>query len=126
MRNLIRFITVFLFFVLFTSFLYAEENTTTQIEKLNPNVGLTLSIIPGFGAGNYYAHNFSKGLTFTFIDASLFGISLWAYTSTKITDYSLISIGIIPTVLLLFKVIQFKTVYDDIEAYNNRYIFNKP
>ncbi|MGB9599331.1 MAG: hypothetical protein ACPL7I_02160 [Myxococcota bacterium] len=123
------FIIIFLlplFLVSYINPISAEEDTANQINRLNMGTGLTLSIIPGFGAGNYYAHNFSKGLTFTFIDASLLGISIWAYTGTKLTDYSVISIGVVPAVLLIFKVIQVKTVYDDIEAYNNRYIFYKP
>ncbi len=124
---------ILLFLILLTAIttliqceVYASENRARAGEELSMPLGLTLSVIPGFGAGNYYAHNYPKGLTFTFLDASLTGISIWAYTSTKVTDYSLISIGVIPAILLLFKIIQFKSVYDDIEAYNNRYIFKKP
>ncbi|MCX7945200.1 MAG: hypothetical protein N2746_11900 [Deltaproteobacteria bacterium] len=112
--------------ILQSQLLYSLENTTNSKNELSLSTGLALSIIPGFGAGNYYAKNFSKGLTFTLIDASLTGITIWAYTETKITDYSIISLGVIPTILILFKAIQFKTVYDDIEAYNNRYTFKKP
>ena len=93
---------------------------------LSMPLGLTLSVIPGFGAGNYYAKDYSKGITFTALDTSLASLSIWAYTSTKVTDYSVLSLGVIPAVILFFKVIQFKTVYDDIETYNNRYIFIKP
>ncbi len=106
--------------------LYSADSSIRHEQELSMPLGLTLSVLPGFGAGNYYAKNYSKGVTFTFIDASLTGISVWAYTSTKVTDYSIISIGVIPAILLMFKAIQFKTVYDDIEAYNNRYIFTKP
>ncbi len=126
MRIISILILLTMFIVITQDELYSSENEIKRNEELSLPLGLTLSVIPGFGAGNYYANNFSKGLTFTFLDTSLTGISVWAYTSTKVTDYSVISIGIIPAVLLLFKVIQFKTVYDDIEAYNSRYIFKKP
>ncbi len=104
---------------------FSLESSRPQ-EQLSMPLALTLSIAPGLGAGNYYANNISKGLTFTFIDATLIGTSIWAYTGTKVTDYSLISLGVIPTILLIFKVIQIKTVYDDVEAYNHRYIFSRP
>lgn len=104
----------------------AAESVGDQKDQLNMPLALTISIIPGFGSGNYYAHNYSKGLTFTFIDTSLVGLSIWAYTETKITNYSFISLGVIPTVLLILKIIQAKTVYDDVEAYNNRYRSSRP
>jgi hypothetical protein len=106
--------------------LHSAEPLRSPGEELSLPLGLTLSIIPGFGAGNYYAKDYSKGMTFTLLDASLLSLSIWAYTSTKITDYSVLSLGVIPAVLLFFKVIQAKSAYDDIDAYNNRYIFIRP
>ncbi len=126
MRNFI--IVVFCIFVSLYQIpdVLAAQNPTIQNTELSMPVGLTLSIIPGFGMGNYYAKNYPKGITFTLLDSSLTGISLWAYTSTKVTDYSVISIGVIPAILLFFKIIQIKTTYDDIESYNSRYLFKKP
>lgn len=123
MRLFLVIITVLFFY---SSSSVASESVNNQKDQLNMPLALTISIIPGFGSGNYYAHNYSKGLTFTIIDASLVGISIWAYTETRITDYSFISLGVIPTVLLILKIIQAKTVYDDIEAYNSRYGFSRP
>lgn len=121
-----KFILFFLIIsILFPIDLRSQENIPEQNNRLNLPLGISLAVI-GFGAGNYYSQNISKGITFTFIDASLTGLTIWAYTGTKINDYSLISIGVIPAVLLLFRAIEVKTVYDEIEAYNNRYIFSKP
>lgn len=119
-----------LLFCLYTAILNAQDTGSSEKAnktdtRLSLTTGLILSIIPGLGAGNYYAKNYSKGITFTLLDTSLLGLSLWAYTNTKVTNYSLISLGVIPALLIIFKAIQIKTVYDDIDAYNNRYIFHR-
>jgi hypothetical protein len=100
-----------------------DGRPTAAREPVSAGVAVALAIVPGFGLGHYYAYDDTPGLTFLILDAALtsvMGGTFVLHLFSVAPAYTKVALIAIPIIYGTAKVIQVVTVFEAVEAANNR------
>ena len=97
-------------------------NVSQNSEK-SVAIAATLAIIPGFGAGHFYAGDNMRGISFVILDTAVTGtvvtVCILHYTSV-VPDFMKVAIIIFPILLVVERGLQAWSAARTVEVENNR------
>jgi TM2 domain-containing membrane protein YozV len=92
-------------------------------DKVNLGVAVTLTILPGFGAGHFYADDVKRGITYCVADGAIWGFGISSFILHALTvapDYTKVAMIIFPLIWAALKGVEIYDIVEAVEVANNR------
>ena len=94
-----------------------------QEKQKSMAVAVTLTIIPGFGAGHFYLGDKHDGVTYAVLDAAIGGAALGSFIATEVGNYATfakVALIVMPLLWAAAKTMEVVDVVKSVEVANNR------